>query len=41
MVDKIDKNTPIPAKVQEAMQRGLRQRYALGTVDLPKEKGKS
>ncbi len=35
-----DKKTPIPADVQAAMDKGVRQRYALGTVGLPKGKGK-
>jgi hypothetical protein len=31
-----DKSTPVPAKVQAEMNKGVRQRYALGTCDLPK-----
>lgn len=35
-----DKKSPVPDAVKAAMDKGLRQRYALGIVGLPKGKGK-
>ena len=39
-MDKKTKETPIPAKVQAEMNKGLRQRYAISSSELPKEKRK-
>ncbi len=39
-MDKKPKDTPIPAKVQAEMNKGVRQRYAVSAAELPKDKWK-